>query len=791
MPRRSLLVSLACALVCASGGLARATDPTGFDVIVVGSGTGGSAAAIQVARMGRSVALVDQTDGIGGQMIEAGVTSIDSFRFDFRPPSPIGVVDEGEFLSGIFGEFMSGVQAHYKNDPYGVRPTGTCYHSRDSACFEPHVGREVLSGMLGSIVRYPRTRVVVVNTATLGGRPTVTGVVVQNNVTGALKSLTAKVLIDASETSYVLALTPARYLAGNSTSDNPNENACVDSVTYLGVVRSYTTGETMPDNLRFDLAAPPPGGMSSYLNSLPGFLNTVSSSGSYCDPATVPPHTHCVWNWPTHAAYRGMPDSTNPDLYSAAAPPRTNWDRITRTGMNSANDEPFFVSDLRPQNEFAANCRAKLKTMQFLYYMQSDGQTDWSVANDEGYATPFNTSANNCPTIAQDPIEAQMPLMPYYRESLRLAGLHTLTAKEIYRVPYAPGKYRARTHFPSSVALGDYAVDLHGCVEQNTERNDLDFGDTLCDLPPQVPLPPDDYNPCFGVADSSCHKCRFGYFVGGPFQVPFESFVPETVDGLLAGDKNISVSRLAGGAVRLQPSTTAVGQAAGAIAALSARHGVASRAVPPVLVQDALLHVAPGSSGQKPASVSIYQYNDVPRSNAHWAGVQIVSAHEILVGNGVDTFSVNVPVDRAVAAVGTAGFAQLPLLPCTGTFFTDVPTTHYACKQIEAIARAGYTSGCGGGNYCPGNAHTRQEQAVFLVLAAQEQGVPYSSSPHFADVPKSHPFFKWIQLAYERGLMSGYQGTSLFAPTTAATRGEYADDLAGSLVSEGLRQVAP
>jgi hypothetical protein len=485
-----------------------------------------------------------------------------------------------------------------------------------------------------------------------------------------------------------------------------------------------------------------------------------------------------------------MPDSTNPDLYTAASPPHSNWDLITRTGMNSANDETFTVSDLRPANEFDANCRAKMKTMQFLYYMQSDGESDWSVANDEGYATAFNTTSNNCPTIAQDAIEAQMPLMPYYRESLRLAGLHTLTAKEIFRVPYALGKYRARTHFASSVALGDYAVDLHGCVEQNTDHDDLDFGDTLCDLPPLASPPPAAQDPCYGVADNSCHKCRFGYFVGGPFQVPFESFVPETVDGLLAGDKNISVSRLAGGAVRLQPSTMMVGQASGAIAALSARHGVAPRAIPPVLVQDALLHVSAGASTQKPASVSIYQYDDVPRSNAHWAGVQMVSAHEILVGNGVDTFSVNVITDRAVAAVGIAGLAQLPLLACANTF-ADVPTTHYACRQIEAVARAGYTGGCGGGNYCPNSPHTRQEEAVFLVLATGQQGSGYSPTPHFTDVPSSNSFFKWIQIAYEKGYLNPCVGSTTFCPTQAGTRGDYADDLARTMVAVARTEVPP
>src|SRR5262249_51641923 len=143
------------------------------------------------------------------------------------------------------------------------------------------------------------------------------------------------------------------------------------------------------------------------------------------------------WNWAKHAGYRGMPDSSKPDLYDADPPP-FNWLRITRTGINFANDFPFFADDLKPANQKAANCKAKMRTIQFLYYMQHDGQSRWSVANDEGYATPYNIEDNNCPDIPAelDVVESHLPSIPYYRESLRLAGEATLKASDIFRVPY-------------------------------------------------------------------------------------------------------------------------------------------------------------------------------------------------------------------------------------------------------------------------------------------------------------------------------------------------------------------
>ncbi len=76
---------------------------------------------------------------------------------------------------------------------------------------------------------------------------------------------------------------------------------------------------------------------------------------------------------------------------------------------------------------------------------------------------------------------------------------------------------------------------------------------------------------------------------GGPFQVPFEVFVPEKIDGLVLAEKNISQSRIVNGATRLQPSTMLMGQAAGAIAAMAVIDGVQPRQLNPIHVQAVLL----------------------------------------------------------------------------------------------------------------------------------------------------------------------------------------------------------
>jgi hypothetical protein len=54
--------------------------------------------------------------------------------------------------------------------------------------------------------------------------------------------------------------------------------------------------------------------------------------------------------------------------------------------------------------------------------------------------------------------------------------------------------------------------------------------------------------------------------------------------------------------------------------------------------------------------------------------------------------------------------------PATATFL-DVPTNSPYFQFVEALAAAGITAGCGGGNYCPDAPATRGQMAVFLARA--------------------------------------------------------------------------
>ncbi|HEX7224940.1 MAG TPA: S-layer homology domain-containing protein [Candidatus Limnocylindria bacterium] len=68
------------------------------------------------------------------------------------------------------------------------------------------------------------------------------------------------------------------------------------------------------------------------------------------------------------------------------------------------------------------------------------------------------------------------------------------------------------------------------------------------------------------------------------------------------------------------------------------------------------------------------------------------------------------PIAFIVAIVAIA----VPALAFANHQFGDVPTASTYHDDVEALVGAAITTGCGGGNYCPGSAVTRGQMAAFL-----------------------------------------------------------------------------
>jgi hypothetical protein len=110
---------------------------------------------------------------------------------------------------------------------------------------------------------------------------------------------------------------------------------------------------------------------------------------------------------------------------------------------------------------------------------------------------------------------------------------------------------------------------------------------------------------------------------------------------------------------------------------------------------------------------------------------------------------------------------------CAGVF-PDVPCPSLFADWIEQLAAEGITGGCGSGNYCPDNPVTRAQMSAFLLKAEHGPSyVPPTCAGIFGDVTCPSLFADWIeQLAAEQ--ITGGCGGSNYCPANANTRGQMA-----------------
>lgn len=138
----------------------------------------------------------------------------------------------------------------------------------------------------------------------------------------------------------------------------------------------------------------------------------------------------------------------------------------------------------------------------------------------------------------------------------------------------------------------------------------------------------------------------------------------------------------------------------------------------------------------------------------------------IVGGCDVDLFCTYNPITRGQLAAMLARTMELPA--ATMDYFSDDNgTTHE--HDINRIAEAGLTAGCGGGRYCPTATLTRGQLASLLVAALQ---LPQATADYFSD-DNGLPHEADINALAEAGLTGGC-GPKTYCPAAPVTRGQMA-----------------
>lgn len=490
------------------------------DVLVVGAGLGGVAAAIAAADRGATVVLTEEYPWIGGQLTSQAV-----------PP------DEHPWVESF------GVTQRYRSLRDGIRGVyRRRYPLTDAAravpdlnpgagwvsklCHEPRIALGVLLEMLapyrstGAIRLLPRHRPTAVTT--VGDR--ITSVTLTSVLGEGETVVTARYVLDATETGELLPLAGAEYVTGFESQSETGEPSApaqaqpgnVQALSVCFVVEHVDGDHTIERPSRYDF-------WSTYAPS--AWQGERMLSWQAPNPRTLEMETRAFGPNPGDD-----PLAVDADQ-SRAAGDQNLW-TFRRVAAKDLFAPGFYASDLCLVNwpsidyflapvldvpravEEERIADARQLSLSMLYWMQTEAPRP-----DGGTGFPGLR-------LVPDAVGSEDGLAqaPYHRESRRIRALTTITESD---VSYALRGDRGATGYADSVGVGMYRIDLHPSTG----------GDTYIDV------------------------------ASTPFEIPLGALIPRRITNLLAAGKNIGTTHITNGCYRLHPVEWNVGEAAGLLAA--------------------------------------------------------------------------------------------------------------------------------------------------------------------------------------------------------------------------------
>lgn len=498
-------------------------DEITADILVVGGGTGGTAAAIQAARRGAHVVLVSELPWLGGMLTSAGVCAPDGNEL-------------AAFQTGIWGEFLKELQ---RRQPGGLSHGWVSFFT-----YDPAIGAQIFADWVSALPNLQwisGQRPQEVLQMPVGSTARITGVRFDRLI------VRAKITLDGTELGDLLALAEVPHRWGWETRNQWQEPSApvslsdpddalyaitqkypVQSPTWVVIMQDYGENAPLIEN---------PLPEADFTGAWAGYGE--AEAGIHCLNYGRLPGDHFMINWPQQGNDYGI-------------------------GLHR-----LIESDAaRAQYGYEAQQHSQA----FAHYIQAQLGRRYGLAQDlfpQTHSSPGGAFA----------------LMPYYRESRRLIGLTTIHEGDILPIP--GGQVAAlpvnSAGQMNAIALGNYPNDHHypGC---------------------EMPLAPK----AIGWG---------GRQTGTSFTIPYDALIPQSIEGLLVCEKNISVSHIANGATRLQPVVLGIGQAAGMAAALCLEQACEPRELAVGSLQTALL-------ADPTAPAAVIPLFNLPPEHPQWQAVQ-------------------------------------------------------------------------------------------------------------------------------------------------------------------------
>ncbi len=473
------------------------------DLLIVGGGVGGCAAALAACESGVSVILTEESDWLGGQ-----------FTSQATPPDEHGWIEEFG-CTARYRKFRNNVRDDYrenfplteaaKNNP--ILNPGDGWVS--PLCAEPKVFLRVIESYLKPFVERGNLQILREHfpVTAENSDDKITAVTLENLRDKSKVKITAKYFIDATELGELLPLTETEFVTGSESCAKTNEpnakgnadpsNSQAFSMCYA---MSFHEGENhtiaRPENYDFWRNFEPQisPAWSGKLLSLTGINPRTLEPVHYNFQPNDEPNTAFAGLW----TYRRILHTKNFQTGAFDSDiTLVNYPQIDYLLGDLAN-----AANYDARREMIGD--AKQQSLSFLYYLQTElGFQGLKIRPDV-----VGTSDG-------------LAKMPYVRESRRLKAEFTIVEQHVSKA-CRPNKIHAEK-FADSIGIGFYRIDLHPTFG----------GDNYVDVEAL------------------------------PFQIPLGALIPKRVENLLAACKNIGTTHITNGCYRLHPIEWNIGEAAG------------------------------------------------------------------------------------------------------------------------------------------------------------------------------------------------------------------------------------
>lgn len=504
------------------------------DILIVGGGVGGCAAAMAATALGCRVVLTESTDWLAGQLTSQAT-----------PPDEHPWIEQFGCTSR-YRQFRDGVRAYYRSS-YPLHAVARQDATLNpglgivsNLCHEPRVALAVIERMLAPARAAGRLRTLLEHDPVRVDcvRDHVRSVTLLDRRTQTHCNITADYVLDATELGDLLPLAGCEYVCGAESQSQTGEPHAV-------------AGPPQPHNVQALTWCLPVG-----YDPATGAEHVIDRPRDYDTWQSYVPRLHPAWPGRMLSWCGAHPITLAPRIYTLFSPhdsqaPNRSWQgdvtplwpyrRIIAAQQFAAPEAWHDVTLINwPQNDYLEGSLidrpadqvqqaiegARQLSLSLLYWLQTEAPRE---DGGEGYP-----ALHVCPELVGT--ADGLAKAPYIRESRRIRARTTITEQHVGAKARAG---RPAEAFADSVGIGYYRIDLHPTTG----------GDNYIDI------------------------------AALPFRIPLGALIPARLRNLLPACKNIGTTHITNGCYRLHPVEWNIGEAAGSLAAYCLRQSTEPHAL--------------------------------------------------------------------------------------------------------------------------------------------------------------------------------------------------------------------